>query len=77
MEIYSLYLAQDLITQSFYLPTSSKTRWLQKKNNSVLTQMTWKPARIYFSVFYIIITVWECIVPGSISHNALLFSTLS
>lgn len=70
MEMYSLCLAQDLITQSFYLPTFSKIRWLQKKKNSVLTQMTWKPARIYFSVFYIIITVLECIVPVSISHNA-------
>ena len=34
MEICSLYLVQDFITQSFYLPTSSKARWLQKKNNS-------------------------------------------
>lgn len=38
--------------------------------------MTWKSAKIYFSVFYILITILKCMVSVSVSHHVLLCPSL-
>lgn len=66
------------IIQFLYLSTFYKGRWLQKIIIIIpeLIRISWKSARIYFSVFYIIITILKFTVSMPVSHDALLFPSL-
>lgn len=68
--------SQSYQSRPFIYPLPLKLGGYKRNIIPVLIQMTWKSARIYFLVFYIIITVFKCMVSVSVSHHASFFPSL-